>query len=1363
MEVRTVGSRSVSPRPATASAPKGPAHRRNDGLRRVQPRPASAQELNAQMSGDEPEHPALREYREMEAAIKAHNDAMVKQAKIVENALFAAEVAASNTSTTLFSNELTTNDVNGLLRQEVFESVKFGPRLRAALAHERITECRRILLNSEDGDSPESVENAVTGLFATPLEALEVMCRNSERMICDAYALMVDLCSELQPKKSYILQPYAASLRRILATQMLNTKSALSYCWDIRNEMERLEGFLESTAKRKDEACRAALGLLQEVQSLRSQIFKSIADVQPEQVPEHINPVLSGHESSRAVVMLQLENTHHLRVSRPKLISEALLQAKIVIEGAVIEHGGRRTNFNSATEAKDVFDHEKNVMMPPESYMMEFDSITDALECCAAIQLALLNSIHWSHHLNSLAEFSEVRADPSDEKSALVWGGLRARVAIHVGAFRTAFPFAGSETAANCPFLSGMAADRLMQILRITRGGEVLMSEHAGDAFLKHRFEDPRCCPTLQLIPVATSVSKPLQRLTVEQLLARERPGLEPRSVQTCVFPAVSFWRNSIDGEDLSKLEFGVEGDVETRSRFTSKEYEARIEALLQSEAVQAQKMSELEASIRTCQAELQANLDASQQAIVDSQRAASANIKLMRRAQRLMWKQSSTEERCMEAHDVLAKASEHSTAADKELGAFRKAEAARKRLRFVEIAVQTVEEGPKTAPLAVVQAPAPAAQLPLEPCPDCTVTKLQLSAVHSTLRTLSDLVSEVQHGGWNIGELMPIFSKRTRCSVKDTMKKIVADASKTPVDLMVDSVLGLAVGTASRLAELVNQRTVENEAAKADSVKAREEHDAQRANELQELRKSVEVQKLASELKSRRFDALRACFSEVIRLFSNFRREMEEVADLDQLISGLAPILPYYMTMCSELDVDAKRIDMEPAFDDISALLVARSRRRMIAQEARPSDFDDCLLALKQTLANVRKALVRSGEMSPRLMSIRMSPSRSNLSPRLGQSVNISASASNNTRGVVFVDAPASPRDDLDQVRPEESTTFSRVMSSIWEAPASKEDAAALRAAVRHELEAEYEEHFAESLRNAEAERVAFQEQIEGLSVRLRSLQRPDCVDATTGTNAPAACAGASTQTIAQALREGESQTVAHELKTIATQTSTSHAKPTCSAVATMTDAFPAPVVVVPSSARVPQSMQAPHSARSQPVLTVSPSSSSITVPTGPTYLSPTSTIDTPERVGSDIARGGSASKYARDRPVSSGAVGRLQRSVDQSRLPLPLGAAGRGSSSPADSPLVSLATSFRQPDVLSVELGTAFGFKEIVDDGGVYIPQNVSTSPPPGLRPGTASSKIEGPISRVSSAHNKDVPRSSKFVVVRRANLGVGLGFDQ
>jgi hypothetical protein len=1308
---------------------------------------------------DEPMHPAMREFREMEAAMKSHNNAMLKQAKIVESALFAAEVVTSASTAALFSSELASRDANGALRQEYSETVKFGPRLRGVLQQERIEDCRRILLNNEDRESEESLQNAVAGLFSSPIEALELLSRHNERMVCDTYALLVDLCSELQPKKSFVLQPHAMSLRRLLATLMLNVSTAQGYCWELRTEVERLESLLESTTKRKDDSCRAAQELLHEVQSLRSQIFKSIADTE---VPDALNPKIAGTESDRALVMLQIENTHQLRLRRPKLVSEALLQARIIIEGALIEHDGRRTNFNSATESKEPFDIVKNRMFPPESFMMDFASVTDAMECCASIHSGLLHNVEWSSQLLAMPEFAEVRNGPG-EKAPIVWGGLRIRAAIHVGTLRSSTPFANSTLSDNCLFLSGMAGDRLMQLLRIARGGDTVLSEQAAALFQKFRFEDPRCCPSLQLKPLVAGGAK-LSRVTVESLLLRESPQYEPRSVDQCTFPAVSFWRSQ-EGEDLSKLQFGSEAEVETRTRFTSKEYEARIEALVSSEQALKDKVVALEAEVSCCQSELQANRDVTQQAQVDSVRAAAAQTKLARRVQNLSRRLALLEESNMTTQDMIPRLMEHVAASEKDLVIFRRADAAMKRRCFVEGESQTEELAPPPPP----PPPPPSVEKPPEPCADCSSLRLGIQAAHSTLRTLSGLVDEVCLGSWDAAELFPIFAKRTRSAVKDLLKKSLREVtSRTSTDDIVDSLLGNAVGVAHKLVELTLQHSAASETNKQDAARLLEKRDDALTRELEALRSTVAQDKADAATEKQRFTSLSECYLELIRLLSNFRREMEEVSRMDEMLAGLAPMLPYYAAIGSELETDGKRIEQEPNFRDVSALLLARSRRRMIVRESRADDFDECAMAMKQTLGNVRRALSQHGETSPRLMSMRMSPTRSNLSPRLGQIVMSSASTVKQqeespppqpTRGVVFVEPDETDSKDFSGIR--RVLSMAAQPSQMHVTTRAEPDVDALREVI--------EEEFAQKLLEAtsaceaaEEARQLLERQVEDL---MKRPPRPMTSEAETSTPPPPLCSTEDTQTVTTSVTTADAQTTPRETKPASTQTK-KDIPPDIKkeSVATMTDS-PPEIVVVPSATH--QNLQR-----------ISPRAAARGAPPSPR---PTGLMPALDRVAdpADTVPRGSAARYAREttseRPASSSGRIHQTRLVAGSGPPVGSGASQLTEVVPygynatadlGDARAHSQAqqpVGYRYPPTNNVEI-TSFGVREIIDDGAIYLPLSNAPSPAPqqSSRPPTASRQDFAGPERVSSAHNKAVPRSSKFVVVKRANMSVGLGFE-
>ena len=447
-------------------------------------------------------------------------------------------------------------------------SLSLGPALHHRQVDKRIAECVALLykLCPEANEDINFVGTAL--LNANPAEGLETIYQRQLRLSTDIYAGVRDLCGQMghivgrisdfqssgrtgdNTRKNTEITNFTPLLRKTIrevrdaiASQAVLGSASLDLCLELRRSIENLEQENRGLQYAKVVLSRQLREAFLDGVVTRSELHeKFLTNREAEsQANFRLSATLKKVAHPKVLVMCQVENTYARKLHRPRLFSEALMEVLHWMDLKLPTMQGRRVNFNSALEPKDVYDVRKNPVLPPESFFIEFPTIGPAVEFCISLQQDMALSVDWPHTLLRIPCFEEVKdglkveCRGGEDESAVqrsrrvanqrpVWRGLRIRAAIHVGLPYVTHPFKGASpmyglpnaaqrpeteiTPDDVPHLLGMAVDVTMQLLRKARGGEVLMSAKAAEAYDALKFQHPDSFANVSKIPRSYSLVK---------------------------------------------------------------------------------------------------------------------------------------------------------------------------------------------------------------------------------------------------------------------------------------------------------------------------------------------------------------------------------------------------------------------------------------------------------------------------------------------------------------------------------------------------------------------------------------------------------------------------------------------------------------------------------------------------------------------------------------------------------------------------------------------------------------------------------------------------------------------------------------
>ena len=539
---------------------------------------------SAKILDDNAGDPHVQVFRECDAMFKKYQNDVLEQMSVVNTAMQCAEQEVSKIVTQ------SSTYISGMDDPLRSATLYFGPQLSGADKDSRAKECTDLLTRGVPALSEDAKYIAHLSIFAHPTETVEAICGTTVRLVSDLYSNVVDLCDGVSADRAKGLVLQAESVRKLLSTMLVFVNTTHDQCTSVRGELESLQSLLEATTAVKNAACRAGKELQRENENLRSQLFQT-AVFSDDKIGRVFEGDVDKADSMRAIFMLQVENTNTMRLSKPRLISESLLLLQRFVESVAADNHGKRVNYNAALEGKEIFHRVRSPMFPPESYVFDFPDVGSAVVFADRLQVGLMDQVRWPEQLLAINEFAEI-TDP-DNSALSLWKGLRVRCALHHGTPTVSHPLAAAtieESARDpTPYYAGQALDKLSGLLVLARGGEVLVSGKATEAFQALRFANTNLAQGVTLVEktfhgVHPAIGRNEKVTCVVSPRLRNRQRTEAKCAchphyQT-IFPSATFWRHFESTDDVRLDVFDEDSFQGATKRYSPHEYEQMLAKL---------------------------------------------------------------------------------------------------------------------------------------------------------------------------------------------------------------------------------------------------------------------------------------------------------------------------------------------------------------------------------------------------------------------------------------------------------------------------------------------------------------------------------------------------------------------------------------------------------------------------------------------------------------------------------------------------------------------------------------------------------------------------------------------------------------
>jgi hypothetical protein len=565
---------------------------------------------------DNANDPVVKDFFDAEARLQMHKERVMRQMETVNKVMNVAERDVSQLVTTKWVHQ------TGKFEDKLNASaLHLGPALTSVTADARVFECIRMLL----GGRPEFVDDvtfiAQMSTFAHPTETIDSACVSLEKLLTDTYATAHELAACVNPQHAAKLASMVTNARPIFASMAQMIQTVHKGCIGTRQDIEQLQGTIEVLKQHQQKAVRIGRELMRENETLRRQLFKSTvgsggtaaaADEDPNSAAGILNDTAGARQkqqSTKIVVLVQVEGCLQLKFKSPFMVSEALLVVQSIIESLTIKHKGSRVNYNPLYETRELFDRATNRRFAPESFALSFNSAGAAVLFASELHEQLLAG-KWPQEMAAeehfRARFPTVTVDDAGQETVL-WAGLSVRAAVHTGIPFVSYPLAEAASASAgaadggsagpsmaqlsmIPFFGGLAMEKAMLLMQKTRAGETLVTADAMKLFDAERFSDTTLSRTISTvarevegIQVGFDADERIFSAVPRSIELRVTPEPSPyayRALGNSVFPSSAFWRQIDQIEEFQASDFEEEKSNFAAAAMLPHEYEARIEEL---------------------------------------------------------------------------------------------------------------------------------------------------------------------------------------------------------------------------------------------------------------------------------------------------------------------------------------------------------------------------------------------------------------------------------------------------------------------------------------------------------------------------------------------------------------------------------------------------------------------------------------------------------------------------------------------------------------------------------------------------------------------------------------------------------------